>query len=74
MPWTVTADVFSVDLEQRVEGVLEHDLAVEHGDRADGDDAVGARIQAGRLRIEHDEAHLLDRRVVVPGLRRSSAR
>ncbi len=55
-------------LEQRVEGVLDQDVPVDHRDRADGDEAVGARIQAGRFRIEHDEAHLPDRRLVVPGL------
>ena len=37
-----------------------------YGDGADGDEAIGPRIQARRLRVEHDEADLIDWRVVRP--------
>ena len=53
-------------LEQRVERIVEHDFAVEYGDGADGDDAIGAWIQSGRLGVEHDEAHLVDGRFIRP--------
>ena len=55
-----------VDPEQRVETVVEQDLACTHGDGADGDEAIGARIQARRLGVEHNEANLIDGRVVGP--------
>ena len=54
------------DLDQRVERVFEHDLRVAHGDRADGDDAIRAWIEAGGFRVEHDEAHAIDGRVIGP--------
>ena len=35
--------------DQRIEGVLDHDVPVHHRNGADGDEAVGAGIEAGRL-------------------------
>ena len=37
------------DLDQRVEGILEHDLSPLDGDRSHGDQPIYARVQAGRL-------------------------
>ena len=59
--------------DERMEGVLDQDVSVDHRDRTDGDQAVGARIQAGRFRIEHDEARLSDRSVVLRGLLEAGA-
>ena len=43
------------------------DAIRKHGDGADRDETVHARVQTRRLRVEHDEAHRLDRGVVGPG-------
>ena len=53
--------------QEHVEGVLEHDLVRADGDGADRDEAIGLRIQSGRLGVEHDETHLIDRRLIGPG-------
>ncbi len=45
------------DLQERVERILEQDLAPADGDGADRDDAIGTRIEAGRLGVEHHEPH-----------------
>ena len=63
----------ALHLEQGRERVLEDDLAVDHGHRADRDDAVRRRVQPGGLGVEHDEAHAIDRRVIAPRLLEASA-
>ena len=58
--------MFSAHLEQRGEAVLDQDLTRLHGHGTDRDDAIGARVESGRLRVEDDEADLIDGRVVGP--------
>ena len=56
-----------VDLNQRRELILEHDFAGLHGHRTDGDDRIDLRVEPRRLRVEDDEADLVDRGVIGPG-------
>lgn len=54
------------DLEQRLERILEDDVAVLNGNSADRDEAVGDGIESRRLGVEHHEAHAIDGSVVAP--------
>ena len=46
--------------QQRVERVVETNLAALNRHGADRDQPVGARIEAGRFRVEDDEPYLID--------------
>ena len=67
MPCTVTALVFFATFSSASKESSSRISPPLHGDGADRDDAIGARIEPGGLGIEHDEPHLIDRRVVGPG-------
>ena len=49
-----------VEFEHDLEGIVEMDFVVLHGDGADGDDAIAARVEAGGFAVEHDEAGVID--------------
>ena len=49
-----------------MERIAEHQVSGFNGDGANRDNAVRARIEARGFRIEHDEAHAIDRGVVLP--------
>ncbi len=58
----------ALHLEQGAERILEDDLAIDHGDRPDRDDAVRGGVQPRGLGIEHHETHAIEWRVIGPGL------